>query len=89
MSLATAPVVDPTLARYTEALFVARLDRLPSETDAQIRAAVERTLETHGEQQCVERMATVFGDESEYAANRMCRARADVLRVFKAELAAA
>jgi len=74
---------DPLTAARSAALFVSSLCATDDPTRAQIEAAIQQSLLTHGGSRgCAADVAAAYGDYPELAAPRMRWARGVVLRLY-------
>ncbi|WP_246277854.1 hypothetical protein [Phytohabitans rumicis] len=69
-------------ATRCEALFVSELQHSQRPNAEQVRAAVVRTVRTHGVQNCVAQVAQEFGDHPDTAVARMRWARETVAAAY-------
>jgi hypothetical protein len=77
--------VDPRTAARAAALFVSNLSTTDHPTDAEVEAAIQHSLLTHGGTRgCAADVAAYYGDYPELAAPRMRWARSVVESLYQA-----
>jgi hypothetical protein len=77
-----------TPTRCCEALFASDLQSSEHPAPTQVRETIEHTLQTLGEQRCVEVMAQEYGDHPDTAPARMRWVRSVVSQAYPLEVAA-